>query len=242
MIDDLVAVCRNHILPDSANAVVKEPYIPFIPDHWNGVLVLAESQNLSTGFKEYVDELESVSSDARIRRLCNPGSDLGIQPWDDGSLKIAVEAGLGLKAGETAASNAVLWSQREESGSNANPDTDLQAESSALWVKMLHVLKPRLVVCSGNIADDVIAASAWTGHKIKLRLPSRVAMGRVSGMFSEDDLLRRYPEVARAIEDHPEWMEGGFTRNKVFFACHAVSSLSSVDGELRALLSDLRVG
>ncbi len=41
-------------------------------------------------------------------------------------------------------------------------------------------------------------------------------------MYDEDDLLRRYPEVKKVLDIHPEWGEQQ-RKNKVFFACHAVS-------------------
>lgn len=43
--DKLVAICKNYILPKKDRATVSEPYIPYIPKSWNGVLVLAEAQN-----------------------------------------------------------------------------------------------------------------------------------------------------------------------------------------------------
>jgi len=45
-------------------------------------------------------------------------------------------------------------------------------------------------------------------------------------MFREDDLLRRYPEVAAVAERHPEWLVK-YRLNKVVFACHAVSVAAS---------------
>ena len=104
---------------------------------------------------------------------------------------------------------------------------DLKKCSSALWCEMLDILKPKpkLVICSGNTAYAVIKKAGWSENKIKgLRLPSPTAMSRVSGMFDENDLLRRYPEVKEILGEHPEWGER-FLKNKIFFACHAVSSI-----------------
>jgi len=210
-------------MPDSENIVIREPYIPYVPDTWNRVLVLAESQNLSSSNEGYVQYLNSLTVIEKMKRLNLGGEDIGVYPWDDGSLKLAVEAALGIAAEETAVSNAVLWSQRGDSKQNVNPDFDLQIRSSELWTEMLGILNPRLVVCCGNIADSVISKTLWSGNKIKLRLPSKTAMSRVSGMFDENDLLSRYPEVKAVLDIHPEWVSGGYRQNKIFFACHAVS-------------------
>ena len=51
--DQMIQVCKRHILPQHVHAVVPEPYIPYIPDKWNAMLVLAEAQNLSSGSFEY---------------------------------------------------------------------------------------------------------------------------------------------------------------------------------------------
>ena len=50
-----------------------------------------------------------------------------------------------------------------------------------------------------------------------------MAMSRVSGMFDEADLLIRYPEVNDVINRHPTLLDDNFRRNKIFYACHAVS-------------------
>ncbi len=209
-------------------AVVREPYIPFVPQKWNGVLVLAESQNMSKKNGQYVKWLKGHSRDEKIKRLYLKENEVGIQPWDDNSLKLAVEAAFGVLASETAVSNAVLWSQRGDDDQNANPDKELQQASSLLWEELLPVLNPTLVICCGKIAKDVIADTEWPGKTLSLRLPSPSALSRISGMFDEDDLLKRYPEVARVIKKHPEWITG-YKKNKTFFTCHAVSLYGGIE-------------
>jgi len=105
--------------------------------------VLAERQNLSKKNASYVAWLNDLSDRDRIKRLYLRGS-VDIQPWDDGSLRLAIEA-LRFKASQTAVCNAVLWSQRGENDKNDNPDQDLQQHSSKLWSKLLPVLNPTLV-------------------------------------------------------------------------------------------------
>lgn len=221
--NELLAVCKKHVLSNSANAVINEPYIPYIPDNWNGIIVLAESQNLSSRSDDYIQALMSLSANERMNRLSLGLNGIGVQPWDDGSLKLAIEAAFDVKASETAVSNAVLWSQRGKTNQSITPDVNLQTESSKLWVELLPILKPTLIICSGNVADSVISNTGWAGCKIKVRLPSKTAMSRISGMFDKDDLLTRYPEVKAVADVHPEWLKGGYETNKIFFACHVVS-------------------
>ena len=87
----LVEACKNHLfLPNEPGpaATIPEPYIPYVPNPWNGTLVLAEAQNHAKRSGQepgYLDWLKSLSSDERIERLYLWSEDLGIQPWDDGS-------------------------------------------------------------------------------------------------------------------------------------------------------------
>jgi hypothetical protein len=234
MINKLRLVCEKHILPDSANAVIKEPYIPFIPDNWNGFLVLAESQNLSVTNLPYVEGLSTLSTHKKILRLnldmfeklnvlhLEDGA-VGVQPWDDGSIKLALESAFSVCASKTAVSNAVLWSQRSNTGANINPEESLQSLSAAIWAKLLTTLKPSLLICCGKLASSVIRKTEWNGNIVNLRLPASTAMSRISGMFSIGDLRKRYPEVHNVAASHPEWLENGYPLNKIFYACHAVS-------------------
>jgi len=220
---NLLSACNNYLPSDPKKVVIKEPYIPFVPGNWNGIIVLAESQNLSSTNEDYVQYLNSLSPSERMKRLSLGDDDIGVYPWDDGSLKLAIEAAFEVNASEIAVSNAVLWSQRGDSNQSINPDNDLQELSSKLWAEFLDILKPNLVICSGNIADSVVNDTGWSGSKIKVRLPSRTAISRISGMFDERDLLIRYPEVKAIIDLHPEWLNGGYRTNKIFYACHVVS-------------------
>ena len=227
MTNKLIKICKQYVPVGALNAVIAEPYIPFVPKYWNGVLVLAESQNLSKKNASYVAWLNGLSSHDRIKRLYLRDS-VDIQPWDDGSLKLAVEA-LRFQASKTAVCNAVFWSQRGKNGENDNPDQDLQRHSAKLWSKLLPVLNPTLVISCGKIAKDVIAATGWAGKTFALRLPSPSAMSRISGMFNESDLLNRYPEVKSVVKKHPDLIQGGYRLNEIFFACHAVSLFKQGD-------------
>jgi hypothetical protein len=228
--DELSEICRRHILPIAYDVrpyyvVVPEPYVPFIPNNWNGVLVLAEAQNLSKGSPD-VGWLTSATSDEKIFRLGRDGR-IAIQPWEDGSLKLAVEAALGIRAAWTAVSNAVPWSLVDEKGNNKNPTPKLINRSKGFWSELLHALKPAHIVTAGAIArrvitgaiekcDDKPLCTAWP-------LPSPRIFSPITQTIDEAELLRRFPEVAKVSGQNPEWIK---TRrmNKILFACLAVAA------------------
>ena len=229
MEERLLNCLRNNTCGEIGDEVViEEPYIPYIPAHWNRILVLAESQNLSPTNQGYVEALRGLDPKSRMKRLGHPeltdSAEVGVSPWDDGSLKLAVEAAFGAQADHTGVSNAVLWSQRDSLlQTNINPGRPLQGRSSDIWREMLQIIQPKLLICSGNIAHSVVDEAGWPDEKIaRLRLPSPNAMSRISGMFREKDLLNRYPEVRQVVQTHPEWVTS-YRRNKILFACHAVS-------------------
>lgn len=235
----LFKICTDNILPPNMNVVIPEPYVPYIPNEWNEILVLAEAQNLSkSSSDQYVRKLKSMSTEERIFRLFPDGrfrcaaqvvtSNIGVHPWDDGSLKLAIESACGTKAENTAVSNAVPWSQVDENENNITPSWELISRSIKFWEKLLPLIVPKHIISCGKKAQRVIddlSNGLWTGKHSRLRLPSRAAMSRVSSMFSEKDLLSRYEEVKKVVERHPEWAEKPYRQNKIFFACHAVSRL-----------------
>ena len=218
----LLDVCRQRVQPEPPT-VIGEPYIPYVPPQWNGVLVLAEAQNLSATSQGYVDDLRSMSETDRMRRLdIDPDSGLGIQPWDDGHLPFALLAAYPEHETKTyAVSNAVPWSVRTAKSTNANPTPELRARAVEFWKAVLPILKPDTIVTAGKVAREVLD-SAWEGPTLPLRLPSPIALNRVSGMFDADDLLRRFKEVRTAAKAAPKLLEG-YRTNKIFYACHAVS-------------------
>jgi len=223
----LSQICRQHILPQDARAVIREPYIPYIPGAWNRDLILAEAQNLSVNSNEYIADLEKRSAEDRIRRLYLFNYGLGIGPWDDDTMKLAYEAAFGQRAEDVAVSNGVLWSEQADGGQNKNPSDELIKLSSRLWAELLHALNPERIITCGKIALSVIQQIPGLKKPIAFRSPSPTALSRTAGMFSMDDLLNRYPEVANLRNNREEWFKGvrwgNSEHNKIFFACHAVS-------------------
>lgn len=225
MTDCLVNICRGHIMRAARGVTVPEPYIPYIPDRWNRCLVLAEAQNHGAKSREYLKWLKGLGQRDRLLRLYLQNGRVGCQPWDDGSLKLALAAAFDVDPERWAVCNGVLWSSVDKSGRNINPSTRSQQRSAALWSEFLDVLRPTLVVTAGKVARDVIDAACPEGGcpRVALKLPAPSYLSRASGLFDHEDLLARYPEVRAVAERHPEWLGGKYERNKILFACHAVS-------------------
>jgi hypothetical protein len=192
------------------------------------VLVLAEAQNLSKGSPD-VGWLTSATSDERIFRLERDGR-IAIQPWEDGSLKLAVEAALGIRAARTAVSNAVPWSLVDEKGNNKNPTPELIKRSKRFWSELLQALKPVHIVTAGAIARRVITSALENWDNCPLctawPLPSPRLFSPISQTIDEVELMRRFPEVAKVSGQNPAWIK---TRrmNKILFACLAVVAATS---------------
>ena len=209
--DSLLGTCRLHVLETQQEETVPEPYIPYVPENWNRGLVLAEAQNHGAKSHDYLTWLREQDSTTRMLRLYARGDGLGCQPWDDGSLKLAV-------------ANAVLWSRIDRAKRNDNPSKRMERNSVKVWCEFLEILSPEWVVTAGKVARMIIDQTQYQGCRLSLKLPSPSYLSRVSGLFDEEDLLQRYPEVLEVMEGRPELLRGGYRRNKIFFACHAVSS------------------
>ena len=235
-LNELLDACAKHTLSEEfANnrIVIPEAYIPYIPPQWNGYLVLAEAQNLANANDAYVKWLKGLSPRERMNRFSD-GPAVG--PWDDGSLPCATEAAFRLNSRETSVSNAVPWSRTNPDGNNENPSEEMEDKAVRFWedlLPLMKLMKPKLthIITAGKVAERVLEkvlerAPNMSFQQLSVRLPSPQQMSKISGMFNEDDLLKRYPEVQQVVQRNPEWLQ----RNIVFFACHVVSLHGQNDG------------
>jgi hypothetical protein len=236
---ELCDICRQHILEDTTAAIVPEPYIPYFPEGWNGLLVLAEAQNLA-GDRKYQEWLCDLPPDQRFRRLRRGDRDqLGVQPWDDGSLKIAVAAALEEEPDATAVSNAVPWSLADSIGRNANPSKALRSKAVEFWADLLPRVRARRIVAVGNVAFRAMErALERSGEQDRPPLthwwhPSPRALSPRSSKFSVEEMLARFPVIALLKERHKDWFEK-YEKNKVYFACRAISPTFGDSDELAA--------
>jgi len=225
----LLNVCKKHCYQDAENIIVPEPYLPYVPENWNGILVLAESQ--SSAHPQYWKQVKKESILERMQRLGKYPRELSIGPWDDGTIKLALQAIFegadlnNLKLEDVAVSNAVPWT-RKGTGKNLNPDEQMQAKAAEFWKEIFNVWKPdiKALVVLGNVAKRVMRNAVLEKYRVlELRLPSPNAINRVSGMFNCVDLKTRFPEVEKALHTLKIIEKEKQYQMKVFFACHAVS-------------------
>ena len=228
-------ICTAYHLPAdlltavTPKIVIPEPYVPFIPERWNRVLVLAEAQNLSATHKNYREMLLAMTPSTRVRRLtARTDHKLGIKPWDDGLLKIAVEVMLGCQAEETAVGNGVFWSLIDRKDRNVNPTPAMLEHSAILWGQLLQQLRPECVITAGAIARHVIAKlpeSVRSTQLLGIQLPAPRVLSTLSGLFDGADLLLHYPEVAAVQSRQPSWfnVKNRVSNSRLVYACHAAS-------------------
>jgi len=229
----LFAVCRAVPPVAEVSTVVPEPYAPYVPSNWNGILVVAEAQNLA-GDTPYVKALISASTEERIRRLYEDApAHLRIGPWDDGTLKLAVTAAWPDFTYERfAISNAVPWSQANGTR-NLNPEKLLYAPAVAFWRQILATLKPVSIVTVGAVARHILSEArrhlpptATETPFLRWAPASPIYLNRVSWLFDPEHLCALFPTVARAIEKNPIWVSDHRIA-KIFYASHATSIVAA---------------
>ena len=234
----MLEICKEGILEDSqltilGNPVFPQPYIPYIPDNWkNGVLVLAEAQNLAKSNDNYVKILNEMGATKRLERLYHAVKTekrrVRIQPWDDGSLQLAVEAALDERPSRTAVSNSVLWSLRKMNGTNKTPTMRLVKKSRIIWGKLLDIMKPRMILTAGRIARLVIQP-IWAKEKqINLRSSSPIAMAILAGQTDIRLIENERPTIERLREEYPDL----FPKNSRFtelYIWHAITTKQQIN-------------
>lgn len=229
--EEMLRVCRGHVLPAGTRAVVPEPYVPLFPDRWNGVLVLAEAQNLGGRNSTYREMLLGMSPEDRMARLGRGVYDDeigGVHPWTDKTLRFAVEAALGVASDECAVSNAVPWSQMNTEGNNTNPSGELVKKAIPFWQELLPVIAPSMVLACGRVARRVLEGISPRGDapwEVRfLCHPSTQATAPLVPLYADEVVERDFPEVARLAAVRTEWLRL-YRRNKIAYACHAIEAV-----------------
>jgi hypothetical protein len=226
--DKLLHICKGHTF-GQAGMAVPEPYIPFFPQGplaWNGVLVVAVAQNLSDTNRGYRSWLVEASQQVRQDRLSTYFAEygiIGVGPWDDGTIKLAIAALRGADAVKrVAVSNAVLWSGGD-SGTSEALSKQAERNSVSFWTEVLEVMNPAEVIAFGAIAGRVMKESGAAKHGL-VEMPGPFSRIHSIGFKMDlDRLLLAFPEVAEAWEN----LEGrACVKNKslaIHCACAAVS-------------------
>ncbi len=227
--EKMIKICEEFTDKVPHNVEIKEPYIPYIPENWNRILVLAESQNLAK--EKDRKPLREKNKRERFLRLyeeMKSSGYLGIGPWDDGHIKIALKViEPHINIDEVAVSNAVPWSLFRKN-KNESPTEELKNLAVEFWKSIFSTWLPNDNNCEiftfGTIAQRIINDAGKKSKCLFLPSPQNINKGKM--FFDCQDLLRRYPEVAKAkkeLEQLPSLKKVKFGDSHIFFACHAVS-------------------
>lgn len=232
---DLFHICEQHnyLLPE---AVIPQPYIPYFPAtlaSWNGILLLAEAQNLGVAASDYRCHLETAHNEGRHLELWDrlnhqtfwDGENIGIGPWDDGTMKLTLAALRGVNVLDyVAVSNAVIWSACK-GGATEHLIPEMITASIDFWKDTLRILKPKEVITFGPKAKHVMLKAGFSKQQI-IDLPGAF-MRKLNMGFRMDinRLLKAFPEVENALDAaHGRFM----IKNKalaIHCACASVSHI-----------------
>lgn len=220
--EPMLEVCRLYAAQAPECVVVREPYIPYIPENWNGLLALAESQNIDKKYKQFLD---GMSPEERFQRLGKRDRRIDIQPWDDDSIKLMLKSTAPtISIDRIAVSNGVPWSLRED-GRNVNPDKTAKSLAAEFWKGIFELISHDLkrIVTFGKVAAEVVKAANVEFPTLNLRLPSPRARYPIHGLFDIEELLCRYEEVREAAVSLGIDLNGKKNKGLALFACHAAS-------------------
>jgi len=219
-------ICKRFTGEAPDEAIIKEPYLPYVPRDWNGLLVLAEAQNLADD--NYVSKLRAENRPEelmdRLNLLSKDIWHVDIEPWRNLTIPLALKSMKHeLDLTRVAVSNAVPWSIAAGKR-NLNPTPKMMEKSVLFWKELFSRWHPKAIITCGKIAREVMHL-AEAPILLELRLPSPNNINRICRMFDREDLLNRYSEVREAAEDlkRERNMELKFNDGQIFFACHAVS-------------------
>ena len=235
----LLAICREFTKKAPDGVVFQEPFVPYIPDAWNGVLVLAVAQNLSTAgqvvVREYSTYLKNRTPTGRYWRLYpdkNQGSPLvraqpdafGIGPWDRKETQVVVSC-LGYDPRHTAVSNGVPWSCRTASGCDSAPTPDMRDAAFEFWCEVFKVWRPARVITFGRIPEAIVQRAGLADRCLYVPFPAGGALGRCLKSLDVQQTLKAYPVIRHGFEtlgltDESDWA----TRRMVYLSKYAIDA------------------
>jgi hypothetical protein len=242
----LINVCKNHCYQNKESVIVPEPYIPHIPKNWNGILVLADRQNINLGddyykwLNEHKTEPEILMT--RLEQKPYKADWIGVGPWDDGTVKLALQAifegaNLDLKVENVAVSNAVPWTKKNKS-KNENPNDRkqdkvveklMQDKAVEFWKEIFEIWNDiKMLIVLGDSAERVMKKAGILKKDevkwLKLRHPSLPRLNRIVGKFNTYEIGKKCPMVQKALESLNIRRENvKYYNNMVFYTCEAVS-------------------
>lgn len=226
----------------SRHVVIPEPYVPHFPadpETWNGILVVAEAQNLSDKVAHYRSKLLDLSRNGRSEELCDrlnlplfkDGEEIGIGPWDDGTIKLSLACIRGLEAVDrVAVSNAVVWSS-SEGGSSEHLRREMVDASVRFWRGMLGVLRPKEILAFGATARNVMSRAGYPKDQL-LSLPGPFGRALQIGFKMDvSRLLQGFPEVTEVLDSALGAFRIKNEQLAIHCACASVSRMLDRNGE-----------
>jgi hypothetical protein len=200
----LIDICKSEkYLITGDHIVVSEPYIPYIPENWNGVLVLFEAQNLSGSNKGIEAYRNAVKGDPynRLGKRDFKKEGIGITPWDEGWMDLPLKACYPKHEIEDyAVGNAVLWSLAKN-GKNISPTKELKESSNNIWEQMLKVSLPDKIIAVGSVAQEIISKTEFKDKMIEVYFPYGRYASFVNKHFKYVGELNKYPEKYNSVFD-----------------------------------------
>jgi hypothetical protein len=165
--DGAIEICRRYTRDAPEGVVFKEPFLPVIPEQWNGILVLGCAENLGADNTacEWRTQLKEMKAEARFTRLSLANGPEG-RPWENRGVRLSLVAIFPqINLHQVAYGNAVPWSLTKQGKSGRQKDAtptpgsattrcakQFWADLFRVWAK-LHELS--LVVSLGHIARQV---------------------------------------------------------------------------------------
>ena len=211
----LINICRKkdyHIdlVEYGLNNFDKFPYIPYIPEQWNGILVLAESQQLrgnDKGNLEYLERIKKASEIDQITRLGNrkiapegPEKLVGIWPWDNGLIKFALLAALPNERIENfALSNSIPWHLDKN---NPKQLKFLKDKSCMFWQDVLNIIRPKTIICTGEIAETIISKTNYCNDDNACMQYNLRSASQLHWVAKKDFNIQHYPELVDIFDEN----------------------------------------
>lgn len=239
MNDKLIKICKKidyqiDLKEYSLNDFDKFPYIPYIPKQWNKILVLAEAQQLRGKIKgnlTYRKRLEEASEQNQITRLGNkaitpePEKMIGIWPWDNGYIKLALLAVFPNESiGKYALSNSIPWHLNKN---NNKQFYFLRDKSIAYWGEILPILKPKAIICTGEIARKIISKTKYCCEKNKCNQYNLRSASRLHFVAKRDFDIQKYPELISIYNENRQFIiPKQPMRYYIYYMAHAKSKIN----------------
>lgn len=213
----------------------KFPYIPFIPKEWNKILVLAEAQQLrgnNKGNITYRKRLKDATEQNQITRLGNheinlkaPKEMIGIWPWDNGFIKMALLSVFPNEGVEKyALSNSIPWHLNKK---NKNQFHFLMEKSIDYWKEILPVLKPKTIICTGDIAKKIITKTKYCCDDNGCKQYNLRSASQLHFVAKKDFDIQKYPELLNTFYKYQQLNNlNRPLRYYIWYMAHAKSKIN----------------